>query len=408
MGTNGQQKRETSPQRGVEAVGEAGRRSMMSRPLAVAAGVCVSLAAASGRAETPAPQETQPPAAATEASPLPPEPLAAALARLRPGQRIRIAADGRNKVEGRLLAVGEGGRVVLGPSELNDRLSSGVPIESVRSVWVRGRATKRGAIAGGVIGGLAGGLFGTFAALMNDSANRTLWSTGTALGLAAGGTVGGITGGIVGTATPHWHRVYSSGASRGGPLSLSFAPGEGGLTSERIGSVSLQLGYDKPLGTRSASGSLGGRLALAAELGEVNPGLEIGRYALGSSDVLTWQGAGHIEESLVHLGPVVSVGSSHGTVRPYAIAGVGYYRWTTLDPGVLEPLCEGCEGTTLRKFIGGSVGAGVRVRSTRGLSFGLEGRWHTQLSNVLPRGVGAHDRGRLNLLSISAGATIGW
>jgi len=383
MGMNGRQRQ-----------GEAKRHSMISRAIAVVAGACVSLSAPPGTAATPAVPET----------------AAAALSRLRPGQHVRVAATGSDTIEGRFVTIRDG-HLVLDRTGFVGSSSSSVPIESVRTAWVRGRGTKTGAVVGGVVGGLAGGVLVGFAsgASCEVDSCRDDWLVAAVIGLAVGGAAGALTGSLIGAASPRWRVVYAAGSAgqSGAPPASSVAVGERSPRSDRIGSASLHLGYAKALDAIAPGGGAGGSLSWTAELGKVAPSLEIGWYGLGSRDLLTPRGESlHYEESLLYFGPAVSVGPSRGRVRPYARASLGFYSWKTFDPQVLDPESGVTEPVSHRNFLGGSLSGGVRLH-TAGASFGLEGRWHTNVSGV-PQ-VALHEPAqRLSVLSLTVGATLHW
>ena len=97
---------------------------------------------------------------------------------------------------------------------------------------------------------------------------------------------------------------------------------------------------------------------------------------------------------------------ARGRVRPYALASLGFYGWKTFDPQVLDPGSGVTEPASRRDFLGGSLGGGVRVH-TAGASFGLEGRWHTNISGV-PQMALHEPAQRLSVLSLTVGATLHW
>ena len=367
---------------------------MISRAIAVVAGACVSVSAVPGTAATPAVPET----------------AVAALSRLRPGQHVRVAATGSDTTEGRFVTIRDG-QLVLDRAGFVGPSPSSVPIESVRTAWVRGRGTKTGAIVGGVVGGLAGGvLAGLFAGASCevDSCSGD-WLVAAGVGLAVGGAAAALTGSLIGAASPRWHLVYSaaSAGQGGGPPASSVAVGEGAPRSDQIGSASLRLGYTKDLDAIAPGGGAGGSFSLTAELGKLAPSLEIGRCGLGSRDLLRPRGESlHYEESLLYFGPAVSVGPSRGRLRPYALASLGFYGWKTFDPQVLDPQSGVTEPVSRRDFLGGSLGGGVRLH-TAGASFGLEGRWHTNVSAVPQRAL-YEPAQRLSLLSLTVGVTLHW
>jgi hypothetical protein len=260
-----------------------------------------------------------------------------------------------------------------------------------------------GGLAGGVLVGLAAG-----ASCEVDSC-RDDWLVAAVIGLAAGGAAGALTGSLIGAASPRWRLVYAAGSAgqSGAPPASSVAVAERSPRSVRIGSASLHLGYAKALDSMAPGGGAGGSLSWTAELGKVAPSLEIGWCGLGSHDLLTPRGESlHYEESLLYFGPAVSVGPSRGRVRPYARASLGFYSWKTFDPQVLDPESGVTEPVSHRDFLGGSLSGGVRLH-TAGASFGLEARWHTNVSGV-PQMAIHEPAQRLSVLSLTAGATLHW
>ncbi len=401
-GTGGRRRSETESRPGAWGVADrSGWRSRLWLTSVATAGASALLGMTPARAEEPRPAATEPVAtvAAETAAP-----LAAALERLQPGQSVRIATAGNAKAEGRFTAVREG-RLLLEDSKLAARFPDGVPLENVQKAWVRGRGTKTGAIVGGAVGGAAtAALFGFFVyAMCEVDSCRDDWPTGAAIGLAVGGTAGALTGGLIGSASPQWHTlpggmpsVFTPGASRRNP----------------IGSASLQLGYGRGLDGIAPGGAAGWRLSLAREGGaigpnlEIRPSLEIGRQILGQR----WNPAPNGEraayrESMTYLGPAFAVAPARGAVQPYALASAGFYRWHAVDPISLEQLEEGYAPTLDHDFLGASLGGGLRIDTGRPLSFGVEGRWHTNLTRG-PYVEGSYRR--LSALSITGGATLRW
>ena len=377
--------------------------------------------------EEPGPAGAEPSVAATAQGPTP---LAAALERLRPGQNVRITTTDKETTEGRLAAIHDG-RLLFEGSKLAARFPDGVPLANVEKAWVRGRATKTGALTGGALGGVAtAALFGIFVyALCEVDSCRDDWPAGAVIGLALGGTAGALTGSLIGAASPEWHAVSgrSVGAPAAGPDFVPFvSPGASHRGS--IGSASLHLGYGKGLDALAGGGAAGWRLNLMREGGalgrhlELRPSLEIGHQGLGQR--LYFPASSEPQaygESLTYLGPAVALGAARGAVRPYALGSVGYYRWRFVTPAALdaypeyaalEPvyrvqLDEGLSPTLTHGLLGGSLGGGVRIDTGGPLSFGVEGRWHTNITRGPWMGGDASYR-RLSLFSVTGGATWRW
>jgi len=126
----------------------------------------------------------------------------AAIRALHVGQRLRIERPGGIRLEGvfsaappdSLVMADNVGLARIGHSEI-DRL------------WVRGHATKTGAVVGGVTGlvaGLALGIFIGEVICNNEDCDTDTGAAVAALGLggAAAGTLGGA---LIGAAIPKWH-----------------------------------------------------------------------------------------------------------------------------------------------------------------------------------------------------------
>jgi hypothetical protein len=376
------------------------KRSIISQVIAHVVAACVLLAATPGQAAAQDAPET--PLASDDAGARPQAQFpAAVLARLRVGQHVRVATGDSKTVEGRLVAIRDGRLVLAGSPE-------DASLRTVRTVWVRGRATKKGTATGRIVGGILGAAFlGYFPyAMCEGSCEDTFGNAVVAavIGAAVGAAGGSLTGRLIGSAVPRWDRVYSADSQRGNVPAVSFVPvGPTAPRYDRVGSASLHLGYSRAFDSLSPSGAMAWRLSLASEGGSVTPSLEVGRYALGTRDVTIRPGWNErLDESLFHIGPAVSVSPSHGAIRPYAIAGVGFYRWNAISNRVDDDsVCaSGCQPST---FLGASLGGGVRASVADKLSVGLEGRWHTE-----PFGHGRESGQRFGLLSVQGGATLSW
>jgi hypothetical protein len=175
-----------------------------------------------------------------------------------------------------------------------------------------------------------------------------------------------------------------------------------------MGWASVELGYGRAFDSLAPDGGFGGRLALTADAGAVSPGLELGRQLLGRRGVRSARGdLVEYEEALTFFGPTVTITPSRGRLQPYAVTGVGLYYWQAFDPQIRDRLSGVEDAVSTRSFWGASVGGGLRVRSRGPLSFGVEGRWHTNLQPVPTVAIGEPLRG-LRALSLRAGATLRW
>jgi hypothetical protein len=113
---------------------------------------------------------------------------------------VRLRFQG-NEVTGRLLALTSG--VATLQTESGNRTAS---LASVDSIWVRGRATKTGAIVGLISGTVALGIFG---GLVSDAFCEEADCSGAfAQGALVGGLMGAVSGGLlgagIGALVPKW------------------------------------------------------------------------------------------------------------------------------------------------------------------------------------------------------------
>ncbi|MBV9774135.1 MAG: hypothetical protein JO040_09315, partial [Gemmatimonadetes bacterium] len=177
-------------------------------------------------------QDPAPPAAGEQAG------TADALRRLKPGTLLRVHTSTAGRVEGPLVRVT--------PEALVVGVAGGeriLPLADLRSVWARGRQTRRGAKLGAVAGGVGGLVFSGFIAALasaegEDSGDIGQFVLGSTALSAAGGA---LVGGIAGAAFPRWRRVVGTGSEDepSGDESLGTVP-EGG---RRFASVETTLGF---------------------------------------------------------------------------------------------------------------------------------------------------------------------
>lgn len=130
--------------------------------------------------------------------------IATVLGRLNPGQVVRVRLEDQRRVVGRILETRN-----AAPGLLLEGVDSPLPAHAIDTLWVRGRATKHGAIIGAAVGGVS-----SFAAAaliceaVSEGNGCDVWGTVTAIGL--GGAAGGaLLGAAVGAAVPRWHRRYA-------------------------------------------------------------------------------------------------------------------------------------------------------------------------------------------------------
>jgi len=125
-----------------------------------------------------------------------------AIARLKPGSLIRVHAQSLGEFVGRYHSSTTDSLLIS-----NDMGESDLPIAAIDAIWVRGRATWKGAKIGGIVGGAAGTIAGIAAVSGCDGAACSF-----ALPiLGVGGViVGGLVGAGLGAASTKWHRRFRS------------------------------------------------------------------------------------------------------------------------------------------------------------------------------------------------------
>lgn len=122
----------------------------------------------------------------------------------KPEVQLRISTVNRGIHIGRLARVAND-TVHLVPQ----RGSGTVAIDAIDRVWVRGTATKKGAVAGGVTGAVLGALgFALFSYGVCDAAECSVDGSAVLLGLAIGGATGAATGAVVGSMFGQWHLKF--------------------------------------------------------------------------------------------------------------------------------------------------------------------------------------------------------
>ena len=122
---------------------------------------------------------------------------------VRIGAVVRVAHRGGTRVEGPLLRA-TNNALVLGVAQ-GEQV---IPINAGDSVWVSGRATKRGAITGGALGlALTGAAVALFYATCKEGTDDPCTGQDAFVPLGIG-TVGGgaLLGAAVGALIPRWHR----------------------------------------------------------------------------------------------------------------------------------------------------------------------------------------------------------
>jgi hypothetical protein len=122
---------------------------------------------------------------------------------LRAGQHVRLHVRGGQRLEGQFAVH------VLAPPAVRLRAADTLlPLETVDSLWVRGRATKTGAIVGAVVVGVPSAVFWWTACSIIVESECTSWGLVAGLTAASAG-VGALVGAGIGTAFPRWHLRYA-------------------------------------------------------------------------------------------------------------------------------------------------------------------------------------------------------
>lgn len=315
------------------------------------------------------------------------------LRRLEPGTLLRAYTLAAGWVQGPLVRVTADALVV--GSAGGER---GLPLADLRSVWARGRQTRRGAKIGALVGGLGAFGFSAFLGALVTAEGGTADEVGTfvvvSTALGAGG--GGLIGGIAGAALPRWRRISGSGAP---PPAMSEEESAAAAlrTRGRFASLETSLGFARTEQDGGTGGGPSGRVALLGEFDLGSPeratrpfiavGLEGGLQRLGTTPprptvvVLFEQGRSRVDTVLARrryqvrdVGGVVRAGVERGGIQPYGLVGIG-------ADGRRVTFLDGVARESSQELVGYAAGGGLQLRSARRLSGGVEGRWH---SNLLP------------------------
>jgi len=140
--------------------------------------------------------------------------------RLHADQYIRLHVRGGRHVEGRFAF-----HVVAPAGSQLSVADTLIQAETVDSLWVRGRATKTGALVGAVVVGVPAAVF--WAAVCSAIAESECTAWGAVAGLTVGTAgIGALLGAGVGTAFPRWQLRYAQTT-----LGLRLAP----LPQQRAG-----------------------------------------------------------------------------------------------------------------------------------------------------------------------------
>ncbi len=124
-------------------------------------------------------------------------------ARLHAGTTIRVHGPA-GRLTGRVLHASETGLLlgIVTGTEAEARDTITVSLSEIDTLWVRGRATKPGAIVGGLAGLALGVLYG--AAI--QQACETDCTAAIPVLAVGGAAAGALVGGVVGAAIPRWRR----------------------------------------------------------------------------------------------------------------------------------------------------------------------------------------------------------
>lgn len=177
-------------------------------PARVAAETPASVAAGPGALAVTPPQ-TAAPSPETGLGGPPLDMRLAKIGRLQPGRGIRIWLPEGNLIDGRFLGSRRDSLLIA-----TDRRTVSVPLPLVDALWIRQRATAKGAKIGVLSGTLAGGVIGGFLALVLQSQCDTGDCGGDVIRIIGGMTLIGAAGGAalgvaIGSQTWVWDRRYN-------------------------------------------------------------------------------------------------------------------------------------------------------------------------------------------------------
>lgn len=248
-----------------------------------------------------------------------------------------------------------------------------VPLRAIDDAWLQRRSTMRGAKVGTIIGASGGAaLFGFGALILSGVCEYECDIDGAgdiALATLFGGIVGAgsgfLVGALIGSGIPRWERLGAGSA----PPTIVDAQ-----RRTRLSAFSIT-----PLATRAqAADEFGGGVAVSY-LSQLTRnfalGPEVAIYDLNAPPLVLIYPCGDGETCSYteeprngwSAGGLARIGTGAGaTVEPYALVGIGLYRFAY--------------GLNLGGY---SAGGGLRVRPGNG-SFAVsgEGRWHSNFTNA--------------------------
>ena len=130
--------------------------------------------------------------------------LEATVRTLKPGQTVRIRVHGGDRIGARIRSLQAGSL----PLQLVGD-SGAFDVAAIDSLWVRGRATRTGAIAGAAVVGVASVAFWAgLCTALSDGGGCNDWGRVTAYSVAGAG-VGALIGAGVGASVPKWRLRYA-------------------------------------------------------------------------------------------------------------------------------------------------------------------------------------------------------
>ena len=129
-----------------------------------------------------------------------------AFSALKPGQRVRLRAQGGDRTESRVLSVR-----TESPALWLEGASAPYDGATIDSLWVRGRATAAGAIVGAVVFGAATSGAGLAICKGLSESSSSCGSDTTVPLFLAGAAGGALIGALIGTGIPKWRLRYTRG-----------------------------------------------------------------------------------------------------------------------------------------------------------------------------------------------------
>ena len=284
-----------------------------------------------------------------------------ALARVPDGEIIRVRLGSGARAAGPI-RFWSTSSVTLGPYLGYAAHDTVLALAAIDTLWLRGRATRRGALWGGATGLAVGAVLGaTTSSICPIGGRNQPCARGAVTSAVVGLVVGGLAGALVGSGNPQWRRLHPRDgrtAAPRGPAVILAAPGDTGAADPRA----LAL-------ARVRQGALV-RLQFA-------DGPDLAGYVERAGfrrAVLTPVGAAPAQGpvSLASLEAVWERGSARRTGAIVgAFVGAGAATWKTVDADRCPP-DNGCAATILTNGVLGGL-AGWVLGDRAGTLFP---RWH--------------------------------